>query len=115
MPPMTGFEFGTVVLVPFPFTDQSQSKQRPAVIVSSRAYQSQRPDVVVMAITSQVGATTTIGEVLLQDWRSAGLLKASVIKPVFATLERRLIIKALGQLQSADQQTLKQAIAQIIG
>ncbi|HEY6644283.1 hypothetical protein [Povalibacter sp.] len=32
------FQFGDVVLVPFPFTDQSASKQRPGVIVSSAAY-----------------------------------------------------------------------------
>lgn len=28
------FDFGDVVLVPFPFTDQSGTKKRPAVIVS---------------------------------------------------------------------------------
>lgn len=115
MPPMTGFEFGAIVLVPFPFTDQSEVKQRPAVIVSSRAYQQQRPDVIVMAVTSQVRPKLGIGEVLLQDWQSAGLLKTSVIKPVFATLAQRLIIKSLGQLHSADQHALKQAIVQVFG
>ena len=35
MPLTTGYSFGDVVLVPFPFTDQSGSKKRPAVIVSS--------------------------------------------------------------------------------
>ena len=39
MPPTTGYRFGEVVLVPFPFTDQSGIKKRPAVIVSSAAYQ----------------------------------------------------------------------------
>lgn len=29
------FEFGDVVLVPFPFTSQANSKKRPAVVVSS--------------------------------------------------------------------------------
>jgi mRNA interferase MazF len=29
------FSFGSVVPVPFPFTDQSGSKKRPAVVVSS--------------------------------------------------------------------------------
>jgi mRNA interferase MazF len=53
--------------------------------------------------------------VLVRDWQGAGLLKPSVIKPVFATLERRLIIKSLGQLQSADLQALKQAIPQVLG
>ena len=60
---MTGFDFGAIVLVPFPFTNQSQAKQRPAVVVSSHAYQQQRPDVIVMAVTSQVRPITTIGEV----------------------------------------------------
>jgi mRNA-degrading endonuclease toxin of MazEF toxin-antitoxin module len=42
MPTTTGYEFGDVVLVPFPFTDQSTTKQRPAVIISSAAYQRER-------------------------------------------------------------------------
>ena len=32
------YQFGDVVLVPFPFTEQSAAKQRPGVIVSSLAY-----------------------------------------------------------------------------
>ena len=47
------YHFGDVVLVPFPFTDQSASKQRPGVIVSNAAYHQARRDVVLMAITSQ--------------------------------------------------------------
>ncbi len=34
-PRMISFEFGDVVLVPFPFTDQSTTKKRPAIVVSS--------------------------------------------------------------------------------
>ena len=45
------FSFGDVVLVPFPFTDQSGTKKRPAVIVSSHGYNASRCDIVVMAIT----------------------------------------------------------------
>jgi mRNA interferase MazF len=35
---MPAYGFGDIVLVPFPFTDQSGAKKRPAVIVSSAAY-----------------------------------------------------------------------------
>jgi len=40
---MTAYNFGDVILVPFPFTDQSQAKQRPAVVVSSVRYNTERP------------------------------------------------------------------------
>jgi len=35
---MTDYNFGEIVLVPFPFTDQSTVKKRPAVIVCSDTY-----------------------------------------------------------------------------
>ena len=54
MPNTTTYSFGDVVLVPFPFTDQTVSKKRPAVVVSADAYQQHRPDVIVMAVTSQI-------------------------------------------------------------
>ena len=67
-----GIAFGDIVLVPFPFTDQSRSKQRPAVVVSNSAYNASKPDVVVMAITSQFRPSATLGEVWLSDWQTAG-------------------------------------------
>ncbi len=46
------FDFGDVVLVPFPFTDQTGTKKRPAVVVSTTHYNTARRDIVIMAITS---------------------------------------------------------------
>lgn len=65
--------FGDIVLVPFPFTDQSGHKKRPAVIVSSDAYHASRADYVIMAVTSQLRPGSGIGEVIVSDWRAAGL------------------------------------------
>jgi mRNA interferase MazF len=109
------YEFGNIVLVPFPFTDQSASKKRPAVVVSNRAYNAVRLDVVVMAVTSQLRASPALGEVWIGQWRQAGLLKPSAVKPVFATIEQRLIIRQLGALQPADQVALRKSIAETIG
>ena len=88
--------FGDVELVPFPFTDQSGAKKRPAVIVSSKGYNTSRRDLVVMAITSQVRAPLGFGEALVTDWQPAGLIKLSVLKPVFATIEQRLVVRTIG-------------------
>ena len=100
---MTGYNFGDVILVPFPFTDQTQSKQRPAVIVSTARYHAERPDLILMPITSQVRSPAAFGETLVPNWQAAGLLKPSVIKPVIATLAQALVIKVLGQLSAHDQ------------
>ncbi len=109
------YRFGDVIVVPFPFTDQTATKKRPAVVVSSSAYQNERPDVILMAITSQVRPAPTIGEIGVAQWQVAGLLKPSVIKPVLATIEARLILRHLGHLATADEGALRQVLAVILG
>jgi mRNA interferase MazF len=115
MPSMTAYSFGDVILVPFPFTDQSQSKQRPAVIVSSSRYHAERADLVLMAITSQVRSPPAFGESSVRDWQAAGLIKLSVIKPVLATLDQRLVRKTLGRLSETDRSALKDTLRLILG
>lgn len=112
---MTNYKFGDVVLVPFPFTDQSGNKKRPAVVVSSSVYNTVRRDLILMAITSQFKAMTAVGEIVVAEWQKAGLLKASVIKPVLATVEKRLVLRQLGHLEQADRAALQQALRLIIG
>ena len=48
-------------------------------------------------------------------WEASGLLKPSAIKPIFATLEQRLVLRQLGALKEADQAALRKAIAEILG
>jgi mRNA interferase MazF len=108
------YEFGDVVLVRFPFTNQAASKQRPAVVVSNQSYNSTKPDAVLMAITSQFQPTAGLGEVWIDNWGAANLLKPSAVKPVFATIEQTLILKPLGILQPHDQAALRAAIAAVL-
>ena len=115
MPLTTSYSFGDIVLVPFPFTDQSGTKKRPALIVSSAAYHQARRDVLIMAVTGQARQAGAIGEVQVKDWKGAGLLKPSVIKPVITTIERTLVIRGLGQLKKDDQEALRKAISKIVG
>jgi mRNA interferase MazF len=59
------YRFGDIVLVPFPFTDQSTSKRRPAVVVSSELYSARHTDVILMAVTSQLKGSGSFGEVMV--------------------------------------------------
>ena len=112
---MTGSEFGDVVLVPFPFTDQSTSKRRPAVVVSSPAYHRERSDLIILAVTSQTQPGAAFGEAAIAKWKEAGLLRPSVLKPVLATIERGLVVRALGRLVEEDRSTLRRVLSEILG
>jgi mRNA interferase MazF len=107
--------FGTVVLLPFPFSNQVQTKRRPAVVVSNERYNMARPDIVVMAITSQIQTSASVGDASIEDWHGAGLIKPSAIKPLFATIEKAIVIKSLGTLAPADQDLLDAIIRYCLG
>lgn len=112
---MTPFRFGEIVLVPFPFTDQSGTKRRPAVVVSSDEYNTEHIDLVVMAVTSQTSGRIRPNEVDIDDWRSAGLLKESRIKPIFTTIENVLVLRSLGNLTKSDSDRLRTEIHAMLG
>ena len=112
---MTSFEFGDIILVPFPFTDQSTTKKRPAVVISTETYNQKRPDLIIMAVTSQIKPASVIGEAIIQEWQAAGLLKPSAIKPVITTIEKSLVIKTMGRLKKEDQKALRESLKVILG
>lgn len=115
MPSTTNYNFGDVVLVGFPFTNLQTIKKRPAVVISNMTYQQNRPDVILMAITSQIRQPLTTGKVILKDWQAAGLVKPSILKPLIATLEQNQIIKVMGTLSDADRDKLEGMIRGILG
>ncbi len=115
MPNMTTYEFGDIILIPFPFTDQIISKKRPAVVVSSDEYNIGRSDIIIMAITSRLYQINKLGEKMVDDWQGAGLLKPSVFKPILATIEITLVLRKLGSLMSEDHHTLRQILQDILG
>lgn len=112
---MTNYNFGDVLLVPFPFTDQTGTKKRPAVVVNSMTFNQRHNDLILMAITSQVRKPLNFGELEIIEWDKAGLLKLSVIKPVFTTIEERIVLKKLGSLNVSDETNLRNNIQQILG
>lgn len=109
---MTVYEQGDVLLVPFPFTDQSGAKQRPAVVLSHSSYNQAHPDVILAPVTSQVSRVSD--EVNLADWSSAGLVKPSVVKPVLSSFAGRLVRRKLGALSAPDLAQVHALFARIL-
>jgi mRNA interferase MazF len=98
----TSYRRGDVVLVPFPFTNQSAAKQRPAIVISSDAYNAAGDDLVIVAVTS-APVSTRPAEFALRHWRAAGLLKPSTTKGVLTTIHKRLVRRRLGRLVADDR------------
>lgn len=115
MPTTTGYEFGDIVLVPFPFSDQRTTKRRPAVVVSSARYHQERPDIIILAVTSHVRGTPAVGEAAITKWQEAGLLKPSLLKPLLATIEKGLVLPKLGRIDEGDRRALRRVLDEILG
>jgi mRNA interferase MazF len=115
MPPTISYKRGDVVLAPFPFSDQTSTKQRPALVISVDIFQEQAPDLLIMAVTSQVGAPLKLGEFLIRDWRSAGLIKPSAIKAAISTIEVKLVRRQLGCLSEYDLRQLNSSLRGLLG
>lgn len=115
MLPTINYKRGDVVLVPFPFSDQTSVKQRPSLVISVDAFQARGPDLLIMAVTSQVGGPLKLGEFIIRDWQAAGLLKPSAVKAAIATVEARLIRRRLGHLSAYDLEQLKKMLQDLLG
>ena len=75
-------------------------KRRPACVVSADTYQ-RGPDMIVAMVTSQTGRRQTpgLGDVVVADWRAAGLRAPSTIRTGrLLVLEQRLLGMTLGRL-----------------
>jgi mRNA interferase MazF len=94
---------GDVVLVPFPYTDLSATKTRPAVVVSSDLYHQARSECLLAYISSQVTQADPQLDYVLADWRAAGLLKPSFMRPKIAAIDPALVVHRVGTLSTRDQ------------
>jgi len=97
---MISLQKGDVVLALFPFTDFSQTKLRPAVVLWADA---KNQDITICFITSQDVVNVFSDELLLQpsdsEFLSTGLKVISKVRVTkIVTLERKMITRRLGKL-----------------
>jgi mRNA interferase MazF len=96
------FQRGDVVLIPFPYSDLTARKTRPAVVVSDAVYHSARSEFLLAYISSQLSSANEAIDYVLQDWRSTHLLKPSFVRPKIAAIEPSLVVHQVGSLSAQD-------------
>ncbi len=86
-----------VVLISFPFTDLKKKKKRPALVLLRVG----DGDVLVARITSK--SMNTSFDVIVSQWRHAGLLLPSIVRlHKLGTIDEGVIEKKLGTIATID-------------
>lgn len=94
-----------VVLVRYPFSDLTNIKVRPAVVVGSAI----RGDLLIVPLTSRASGLAA-GEFTLADWGGAGLNVPSVLKRGIYTIHTSLVLKSVGRLSASDIANLESSL-----
>jgi len=99
---------GDIVLIPFPFTDLTGSKKRPALVLLSGGL-----DVTVSFISTQLHWQEP-SDLLLQPNTMNGLKKPSLVRiGKIATIDKALVIGRLGNIDSNEIQDLDKKLVRV--
>jgi mRNA-degrading endonuclease toxin of MazEF toxin-antitoxin module len=107
-----------VVVVNVPFTSQTGSKPRPALVMSVEAFHRKLPDVIVCPVSSQARyyARPGTGDHPLKHWRTVGLRHPSTARlSSVVAVEKKLIKRVLGTLHPEDFARVSQGLREAFG
>ena len=105
----------SVILVPFPFSDLSGAKKRPALVISSFPFNIKNEDVICCLITSNPADRQHTIKITNKDMESGFLEFKSKVKPYrIFTINKKLIHRILGKLNLSKSKSIVQEINKII-
>jgi mRNA interferase MazF len=90
-----------LVLVPFPFSDQSGRKVRPVITLSNNEFNECSEDVIVVGVTSNISKDKYSVKLSDEDLEEGKLITNCVVKVEnILKIDRHLIIKKIGKIQN---------------
>lgn len=106
------YEFGKIVLVEFPFTDLTDRKLRPALIISKKPM---GRDVIVAFITSRTKGQARFG-FKLNGNNATGLKATSMVRfDKIATLDKKIIRGELGEVRPESLSGSRRVFLSVFG
>ncbi len=88
-----------LLIVPFPFSDQSGRKVRPVVVVSNNSFNNHSEDILVLGVTSNIKKERYSSILTNEDLEEGKLFTNCMIKVEnILRLEKGLIIKKIGKI-----------------
>ena len=108
------FEAFDVVVVPFPFTDRTTTKRRPALVLSDAAKFNKQVGQSVLAMITSASNSDWPLDVNIQNLDAAGLPSASVVRMKLFTLDDRLVVRKAGALAKQDCSAVSTALRELL-
>ncbi len=104
---------GDIVLIPFPFSELTEVKLRPAIVITET--KDKYRDLVLAAISSQVPATLSPAEIFVEPDSTNGLRAKSVIKVdrIFTLKAEKVVIK-IGELSKSSVLIFKEKFKKLV-
>ena len=108
---MARFVKGDIVVVPFPFSNLTQSKRRPALVIANL----HGNDIILCQITSQNVSDTYSISLTDNDLQAGSLKKASNIRPnrIF-TADNRIILYKIGGIKKTKMEEVINTLIMIV-
>ena len=111
----TSIEQRSLILIPFPYTDLSGAKKRPALVISSLDFNMKNEDVICCLITSNPEDKQHAIKITSKDMESGYLEFESKVKPHrLFTINKQLVYKVLGKLNLLKSKLVVEEINNII-
>jgi mRNA interferase MazF len=111
--PMPTYKQFDVAVVPFPFTDRTATKRRPALVLSSGLFNSGIGHSVMAMITTASHSVWPL-DVDIANLGEAGLKAPSIIRMKLFTIDHRLIQKQMGHLSLQDQKSVESTLRSLL-
>jgi mRNA interferase MazF len=109
------FKQGEIVLIPVPFSDLTNNKQRPVLVISNDNYNKMTEDIVVVAITSQLKDLDYSVVIESKDLNVGDLKVTSAIRAdKVYTLSKDIVRKKFGQVNSEVLEGVRTKINELL-
>lgn len=109
------FKQGEIVIVPFPFSDLSGTKQRPVLIISNNDYNNTCEDVITCGITSNKKESRYAIIIDNKNLIEGQIpLQSSIKIDKLFTLEKTIIIKKIGRINKETFDKVKDGFFSLI-
>ena len=108
------FKAFDVVVVPFPFTDKTTTKRRPALVLSQANTFNKRIAHSVLAMITSASNSDWPLDIEIEDIDAAGLPYASIVRMKLFTLDDQLVIRKAGSLSTKDQKAVTRALFNLL-